>query len=346
MNPNAFSQTAVVAAMAFFVFSIAFRGDEAYAMNKGELIQAIASGAGLSLTDTQRAIDAFIHNTATAQEKAGRALLVGYGAFSVSAGTVIEPFDPSAPLPGGKPLKRPIKVRHRNGSRTAGSIALGPNGTWELVIGLPDASYYDETIALEIKMPKPIEPRLVELELRLPSSNDCCSGIGGLLGGAAEGVVVEVSLPPGTFDNFAFDPAQPDPDFHAAFYTSVHAGIATDPCVESVVADRLGFDGEPICPSGMSCALDATERDQLIVALSASTGLDGAAIAAFLDAIQTLAYPPHIPDADSLSGFGSFSVSQRAARTGRNPQTGKAIKFAAKRKVRFKAGADLSKKVN
>ncbi|MCB0429705.1 MAG: HU family DNA-binding protein [Flavobacteriales bacterium] len=47
----------------------------------------------------------------------------------------------------------------------------------------------------------------------------------------------------------------------------------------------------------------------------------------------------------SLVGFGSFSVSKRAARKGRNPQTGKEIKIAAKKVVRFKAGADLASKV-
>jgi DNA-binding protein HU-beta len=47
----------------------------------------------------------------------------------------------------------------------------------------------------------------------------------------------------------------------------------------------------------------------------------------------------------SLIGFGSFSVAKRAARIGRNPQTGKEIKIAAKKVVKFKAGADLSKKV-
>ncbi len=46
-----------------------------------------------------------------------------------------------------------------------------------------------------------------------------------------------------------------------------------------------------------------------------------------------------------LIGFGSFKVVQRAARNGRNPQTGKAIKIKAKKVVKFKAGADLSKKV-
>jgi DNA-binding protein HU-beta len=46
-----------------------------------------------------------------------------------------------------------------------------------------------------------------------------------------------------------------------------------------------------------------------------------------------------------LVGFGTFSVTKRAARTGRNPRTGKEIKIAAKKVVKFKAGADLSGKV-
>ncbi|MEG2177779.1 MAG: HU family DNA-binding protein, partial [Bacteroidales bacterium] len=47
----------------------------------------------------------------------------------------------------------------------------------------------------------------------------------------------------------------------------------------------------------------------------------------------------------ALIGFGSFSISKRAARKGRNPRTGKEIKIAAKKVVKFKAGAALSKKV-
>ena len=43
----------------------------------------------------------------------------------------------------------------------------------------------------------------------------------------------------------------------------------------------------------------------------------------------------------SLVGFGSWSVSDRAARDGRNPQTGATIKIAAKKVVKFKAGAEL-----
>lgn len=43
-------------------------------------------------------------------------------------------------------------------------------------------------------------------------------------------------------------------------------------------------------------------------------------------------------DSIQLIGFGSFSVSERAARTGRNPQTGKEIKIAAKKVAKFKPG--------
>lgn len=46
-----------------------------------------------------------------------------------------------------------------------------------------------------------------------------------------------------------------------------------------------------------------------------------------------------------LVGFGTFMVSKRAARKGRNPQTGKVINIAARKVVRFKTGSELSKKV-
>jgi DNA-binding protein HU-beta len=50
-------------------------------------------------------------------------------------------------------------------------------------------------------------------------------------------------------------------------------------------------------------------------------------------------------DRVALVGFGSFSVAKRAARTGRNPQTGKEIKIAAKKVAKFKAGAELASKI-
>jgi len=51
-------------------------------------------------------------------------------------------------------------------------------------------------------------------------------------------------------------------------------------------------------------------------------------------------------DAVTLVGFGTFAVKDRAARTGRNPQTGKEIKIAASKTPSFKAGKGLKDAVN
>ena len=48
----------------------------------------------------------------------------------------------------------------------------------------------------------------------------------------------------------------------------------------------------------------------------------------------------------TLIGFGTFSVDQTKARTGRNPQTGQPIMIKPKKRVRFKAGAELSSAIN
>ena len=50
-------------------------------------------------------------------------------------------------------------------------------------------------------------------------------------------------------------------------------------------------------------------------------------------------------DSVQLTGFGTFAVAKRAARTGRNPATGKTIKIAATKAPKFKAGALLKKAV-
>ncbi|MCC6251225.1 MAG: HU family DNA-binding protein [Bacteroidia bacterium] len=88
-------------------------------------------------------------------------------------------------------------------------------------------------------------------------------------------------------------------------------------------------------------------KQELIEAIASDAQLTKAdakrALDAFIDA-TTAALKKG--DRLALVGFGSFSVADRAARTGRNPQTGKEIKIAAKKVVRFKAGAELAGAVN
>ncbi|PKN06158.1 MAG: DNA-binding protein [Deltaproteobacteria bacterium HGW-Deltaproteobacteria-7] len=81
-----------------------------------------------------------------------------------------------------------------------------------------------------------------------------------------------------------------------------------------------------------------------VIAKSADVTKDKAAKA--LDAYET-AVAKELKKSGKLVlvGFGTFSVVKRKARVGRNPQTGKAIKIAAKKVVKFKAGKDLAGKV-
>jgi integration host factor beta subunit len=51
-------------------------------------------------------------------------------------------------------------------------------------------------------------------------------------------------------------------------------------------------------------------------------------------------------DRVNISGFGTFSVSMRQARTGRNPKTGEAIQIAASRSARFRPGKQLRESLN
>jgi len=84
-------------------------------------------------------------------------------------------------------------------------------------------------------------------------------------------------------------------------------------------------------------------KAQLIDAIASDANITKADAKRALDAfVNTTTTALKKGDRVALVGFGSFSVSKRNARTGRNPQTGKPITIAAKKVVKFKAGADLS----
>jgi DNA-binding protein HU-beta len=88
-------------------------------------------------------------------------------------------------------------------------------------------------------------------------------------------------------------------------------------------------------------------KAELIEAIANSTKMTKADSGRALDAtIEAVSKALKKGDRISLVGFGSFSVAKRAARIGRNPQTGKEIKIAAKKVVKFKAGTELATNVN
>jgi DNA-binding protein HU-beta len=88
-------------------------------------------------------------------------------------------------------------------------------------------------------------------------------------------------------------------------------------------------------------------KAQLIDAIAGESGLTKADTKKALDAfIKVTGDALKANDRVALVGFGSFGVSERTARTGRNPQTGKEITIPAKKVVKFKAGSELNDAVN
>ena len=87
-------------------------------------------------------------------------------------------------------------------------------------------------------------------------------------------------------------------------------------------------------------------KAELIAKLADDAGITktqaNATVDSFVDAVtKTLKKGDKV----TLVGFGTFSVSKRAARNGRNPQTGAVIKIKAKKVAKFKAGNELSAKI-
>lgn len=84
-------------------------------------------------------------------------------------------------------------------------------------------------------------------------------------------------------------------------------------------------------------------KAELIDAIAGGAGITKAdakkALDAFIDATSGALKKG---DRVALVGFGSFAVSSRSARTGRNPQTGKEITIPAKKVVKFKPGSELA----
>ncbi|MGI6118531.1 MAG: HU family DNA-binding protein [Bilifractor sp.] len=88
-------------------------------------------------------------------------------------------------------------------------------------------------------------------------------------------------------------------------------------------------------------------KTELVAAVAEKAGLSKkdaeAAVKAFIDSVsEELKKGGKV----QLVGFGTFEVSERAARQGRNPQTGETIEISASKTPRFKAGKALKDLVN
>lgn len=88
-------------------------------------------------------------------------------------------------------------------------------------------------------------------------------------------------------------------------------------------------------------------KSELIEAIAGSADISKAAAGRAIDAVvESVTNALKSGDQVTLIGFGTFSVKDRAARTGRNPQTGAEIQIAAAKIPSFKAGKGLKDAVN
>ncbi len=88
-------------------------------------------------------------------------------------------------------------------------------------------------------------------------------------------------------------------------------------------------------------------KSELIDAIAKSADISKAAATRALDAtIESVKKSLKKGDLVTLVGFGTFYVGKRAARTGRNPRTGAAIKIKAAKVPKFRAGKGLKDAVN
>ena len=83
-------------------------------------------------------------------------------------------------------------------------------------------------------------------------------------------------------------------------------------------------------------------KTELVEKIAAGAGLSKVDAKKALDAtIEAITGDLKAGDKVALIGFGTFAINKRPERQGVNPQTGKAIKIAAKKLAKFKAGAEL-----
>jgi len=87
-------------------------------------------------------------------------------------------------------------------------------------------------------------------------------------------------------------------------------------------------------------------KSELIKAIAEESGLTQTDSKKALDGlVASISKALKANDNVGLVGFGTFKTSVRAARTGRNPQTGKAIEIKAKKVISFKVGSELAESV-
>jgi DNA-binding protein HU-beta len=107
------------------------------------------------------------------------------------------------------------------------------------------------------------------------------------------------------------------------------------------------FPPRPMRENRMLVSGDSMNKADLVDRIAGACDISKAQATTAIDTtVDSITSSLRKGDRVALIGFGTFSVSQRKARNGRNPQTGATIKIAARRVAKFTPGNELKKVVN
>ncbi len=320
------------------VMSVLIVCGNAAAMNKAELIDAIAGDSGLSKAVVQGTLDGFINSTTRALKQGNRVALVGFGSFSISrrgastdgcASEAEVDFYAASPFRFSEGAQQvPFQMVIRDGAADAdGSLwVYGPNnGAWVRS---------GDTVSLASR----VEVRGWDWVNKRPGKGRTKPANGEAVRGKVVGVLVNAA--DGTGETVA-DEGGADT-----------VGLLLRGIEKSDIRRGMGLAGErrpdPVptgdCPDGGFSGHIVTEGE-LLAEIAKESRLPTAMVTAAYDALLNgIIDVVNSGEEVDLGDFGRFfeehelavsaheaaHVAQQRARTGRNPQTGKEIQIAAK----------------
>lgn len=307
-----------------------------FGMNKAELIDAIASDARLSKADSKRALNAYLKIAEKGLHKKGKSTLSGLGT---------------------------LKCKEKGNRTKCGRIVFNPDSSF---VGPLASRYVDSFFDIFVST----------MSARANHAQYTCNGIDDDCDGTSDDSISKLraskdfnssrsnrALASSALSEYfsqmykefnVYDVFSKDPKIREAAMARIKGRIdkATPMLMKvlpTLIPDRIEF--QKLAQTGVDSFFDIiletldddSDDDGILDDIAKAARLSKADAKRALDGfVSVVSGSLKKGDKVSLIGFGTFSISNRAARTGRNPQTGKEIKIAAKNVAKFKAGKALA----
>jgi DNA-binding protein HU-beta len=344
--------------MKYVIIFLLFLGTNAFAMNKGELIEAMAKSSGLSKADSKRALDGFEKSVEKMLRKREDVSIGGFGTIYCKA------------------------KEKANKTKCGLSLRMSNTGVKSLVPRYIDNFFTSMTSIMANSVNNKQYLCYDGKDNDCDGIDDDCNknGIDNDCDGTSDSGSTRARDYNSSRSNTTslmlsamgdgVSSCYKDGNLYEEVYSDKERIIAKNRCVRGIMnslrtkmkdCEDCLWEEEfenlsALAKSGIDSFFDIftefrdddSDGDSILVEnISKKSGLSKADAKRALDGfVSSVLGALRKGDSVKLAGFGSFSISKRAARTGRNPQTGKEIKISAKNVVRFKAGSELSEKVN